>query len=255
MPLTHRSKEIKSFSDNQDIVVRFAIEKVIPSLILNTRGPMLSFLASKDWRDVVCKIINEKGMPDTVVYVNEVDDKGFSEYMNACFMELKAIADLPQKQQDSSQIGSVLIKIYDRINHEHISGAIWGTRHCSPRDAIMENSLKKSDLPYTDDKQYEHDGLLSTHILNWLECHNFKHQDIPEFMESIGKVIDRIRPQVLAQIGTAFTMDEFRAFKREDESCNSLFAWPGCEELLRLLLTTIRSEPILFKNHENGRST
>ena len=75
-------------------------------------------------------------------------------------------------------------------------------------------------------------------------------------MESIGRVIDKIRPQVLAEVGTAFSMEEFRACRRENEPDNSLFAWTSCEGLLRLLLATIRIEPIiLFKQHERGRST
>ena len=247
-PLNKRTSKLKSYSDNQDIVVRFAIENVIPSLILRSQRPMLSFLASRDWHDVVCKNVAGNGIATCVISVNSLDDMGFSEFMNSCFEELKTIANRPKEKQDVSQVGSVLIKMYNRIDFEHKSGTIWGIR-CD--NSPLPNAIEVNSLPNVDNKKYEYDWLISTHILKWLDLYNFTHQDIPEFMESIDRVIDRIRPQVLAQIGKAFTMDEFRACKREGEPSSSLFDWSGCEDLLRLLLSTIRIEPIVFfKHHE-----
>lgn len=253
VPLTRRTPEIRSYTENQDIVVRFAIEKIIPSMIIRQQRPMLSFLASRDWQDVVCKKNASNGISDCVIVVDSIDDKGFSKAMSTCFEELKTIANHPKDEQNDTQLGSVLIKMYNRIYAEHKNGIIWGIQSTN---AHLSKTQKEGSLSLADDKKYEHDGLISTHILNWLDTHHFAHQDIPEFMESIGRVIDKIRPQILAEIGTTFSMEEFRTCGRVDESCNSLFAWASCECLLRLLLDTLRVEPIIFfKCHDNGRST
>ena len=183
VPLTKRTSETKSYSDNQDIVVRFAIEKVIPAMILRPQRPMLSFLASRDWHDVVCNKNVANGIAACVILVDPVDDRGFSEYIKACFEELKTIANLPKEKQDVSQIGSVLLKMYNRIYVEHKNGTLWGIRTDDPplRDVQKTVSQENDKLPLADDKKYEHDWLISTHILNWLDSHNFMHQDIPEF--------------------------------------------------------------------------
>lgn len=253
VPLTKRTPEIKSYSDNQDIVVRFAIEKVIPSLILRSQRPMLSFLASREWRDVVCGYTAGRGSQSCVILLNSDENREFSEYMNSCFEELQNIANLSQEKQKVSQLGSVLVKIYDKIYTEHRKGAIWGVQCDRIPECKKVDSQRNSALLNADNKQYEHDWIISTHILNWLEWHHFEHQDIPEFLKSVGRVIDKIRSYVVEQIGASFTIDEFRKCKREEEPCDSLFAWSNCGDLLKLLLSTIHIEPIIFlKQHKEG---
>lgn len=255
VPLTHPNARISAYSKNQNDVVAFTVHKVFPVMLLHAKRPLLSVLASKDWKEIICKYPTEKGFPTGVVEINPELEKEFEAFMRSSFEQLRKIEELPEEDQDPHEIGCVLLGIYDKICVYHKNGMIWGIpdyRKKSRRSKSSEENMP----PLMDDEIYKYDSLISEHILNLMEWTHVVHEDTAEFMKYMDRIIDKVRVQVLSKTGVTFTLEELRKFRKKDQVGGSLFLWNGNESLLRRLIDTIHDEPeVFFEQHENRRST
>ncbi|MDD6194935.1 MAG: hypothetical protein PUB19_08560 [Lachnospiraceae bacterium] len=249
IPVSKKSPQIKSFSPNQNNVIRFAMEKVFPDLIIRSERPLLSSFIAKSWHDVVCKSSLKNGVSSTVIIIDSCKENGFVKDMQSRFDLLREIASHQCPEDETQHFGEILLGIYDRLSDYHKNGVIYGLEANYIPEQYSDFENQESSIP-VDDKAYEWDSLIATHIINYLKWVNSTYDNTPDFMESIDRVIDKIRPQVLYQIGTTITLEEFRKLEKEGCDKNSLFLWPCCTHLSSPLFKALFAENIIFmKGH------
>lgn len=249
-----KKPQINTYSDNQNKILRFAMEKVLPDVFINSDSQALSSLASKSWHDVTCKSTLVNGAVGGVIVIDSNNGNDFIRFMRSQFDVLKKIEKNQNPDEKLQLLGETLLAIYNKLSVCHQNGVIRGLKD----DYIPNlnfNYVNKKTEPTIDSADYELDSYISAHIINFLEHSNGTYEKKPSFMESIDRVIEKIRPKVLEQIGVTITLEEFRKFMKEGCTGNSLFLWPCCIHLVPMLINALFDEPIIFmKCHENGRS-
>lgn len=246
-PLPSPNSSIHSYSRNQNNVVNFAIQKVFPLILIHSDRSSLSLLTSHNWHDIVCKYNAGTGFQSCVIEVNPSIEEEFRKIMHSCFDKLTKIAELPNEEQLTEDVGKLLLKIYNTIIAYHQNGMLLGVpdqRSKCPDDEHIVQPV--------DDEAYQYDGLISTHITNLMEWTYIVHKDTRQFMEYIDRIIDKIRAHILKQLNATFSMDELRKFQKDGEPSNSLFLWRGNEHLLRLLIHAMHDEAVVCNNMQIG---
>lgn len=244
VPVSKSSPQVKSFSPKQNNVIRFAMEKVFPDLIVCSERPLLTSFVTKNWYEVVCKSSLENGVTDTVIIIDSLKENDFVKDMQSRFDLLKEIASHQCPQEETQRFGEILLGIYDKLSDCHKNGVIYGLEagYISGQYSDFEN--QESSIP-VDNEAYRWDSIIAAHIINYLKWANSSYENTPDFMESIDKVIDKIRPQVLDQISTTITLEEFRKLEKEGCDKNSLFLWPCCTHLSSPLFKALFDEHII----------
>ena len=246
--------QINTYSDNQDQIIRFALENVFPDIILNSDSQVLATLVDKGWHDMVCKSTLINGVVGTAIIIDSDSGNDFVRFMRSQFNVLKKIEGNQEPDEKIRILGKTLLAIHNKLSVCHQNGVIRGVEkdYIPNTNSNCVNNEVESSI---DNADYERDSYISAHIINFLERTNGVYEKTPVFMESIDRVIDKVRSVVLEQIGTTITLEEFRRFKKAGCEGNSLFLWPCCIHLTPLVVNALFDEPIVFlKRHGNGRS-
>lgn len=245
VPVKEKSARINTYSKNQNEIIRFTIEKVLPDMIIRSENNLLSYFTSNSWHDVVCKSTLISGIKRGVIIIDSNNSDDLVKFIQSRFNYFRAISTHQNLYDEIQQFGKNLLEVYDKLSVCHKNGAICGFEADYDPRTHSDFADHQVCTPM-DDAEYERDAYISDHIIKLLEWLHFTYENTPSFMDSIDRVIDRIRPQVMEQLGVAFSLDEFRKFEKEGCSGSSLFVWPGCELLLALVLDAIHYEPIVF---------
>ena len=247
-PTTKKSSRISSYSVNQNEIVRFTMEKVIPEIIIHSERQLLSAFSLSRWHELIFESALQNGDVRRVIRVDSTKSNDFVKDIKAQFILLDEIAQHHSPEEEIKRFGEILMKILDLLAAYHQNGTIYGFEAgYVPSEYFDSSNLK--ELP-VDDELYTDDSLIAIHIihyLNYLNLYDTAYTKTLEFMEALDEIIDRIRPQVLEQIGRTITKEEFSGFEKVGYEGNSLFLWPCCSCLTRLLFKALL-ESVFFGN-------
>lgn len=242
-PLSKKSNQIRTFSRNENKVIQFTVENVLPDLIIYSESLSLSFFISNRWYDVVCKTRLKNGMLYGVIIIDSQKGDCFRKEIQTWFNSLKEIAKDPEPEEKTQKFGEILLSIYNYISVNHQNGVIYGMdADYIPQHSDLAN--QQASVP-EDNKTFEWDGYIASHIFNYLKTFESTYENSPEFMASIDKVIEKIRPQIQEQIESTISFVEFRRCKKEGQSANTMFLWPSCTHLLPLLNKALHDASVI----------
>ena len=191
----------KKYNDkNQKKFIFYLLEKIFPQVKTPTHRNFLSELKQQGWEKLV---FSDLERPDKNCILT-ANTESFEE-IRSHFEQLLQFSD-----NEYEQIGTQLIAIFMKLESLYNEGAIFDTPHTEMQN-FTANQTKTTKLADNALESLEYDGAISSHILyfmSWLPMRDENDQN-EELINSVSNVIDVIREDVLAQLGTDITFEDF----------------------------------------------
>lgn len=243
---TGNTTDIKTYTPNQDCIVRFIISKVYPAMITSSRNPFVAAIANDGWQDIIycCSELTHSNLH--VISIDSSVKDNFEYIIKSSFQNLqKAESDYPALELYYEEYGNELLNIYETICTYNRHNKIRGLKH------IQNTFLNSEEIEQLvcDDAALEYDAVISTHIVNYINLRNIKHRNDAQYMDCIARIIEKVRTPVVTKVN----MSELLNRQRKGFKSDTLFLWDGNENLLQHLIAAINEErDVFFSTIETG---
>lgn len=238
--------DIKTYTPNQDCIVKFIISKVFPTIITSPRKPFIASIANDGWQDIIycCSELTHYNLH--VVSIDSSAKDKFECIMKSSFQNLqKNESDYSALELYYEEHGNELLNIYEIICAYNKHNKIRGLKYNQSTSLDSE----EKEPPVCDDATLEYDAVISTHIVNYINLLNLVHKNGPDYMDCITRIIEKVRTPVVTKVN----MSELLNCQRKDFQSDSLFLWDGNENLLQHLIAAINEEQdVFFSTIETG---
>lgn len=248
-------------------VIFVLLKKVLTSSVAADGSPNFDsclFVSKIDWREVFYDV--HGGKIECDVFADGECSPQYAEFVESVHAKFEELRDLVKgnykegKKEGTlskeEKIGDILYEIYKKL--KDYSGAFeseYGSKYLSPSpdtkadDADVKPddvSEKQDDLDTKpddvnekpDNAQYKYDSIIFTHITNFMRWIGVPLGNSQDFLDSIQRITDTIREDLVAKINNSFSLEEFKR-GRKDCCIKSLFLWEDNTDLLYKLLEAI----------------